>query len=142
MAPCKDEAEARNKATVNAAFDAWRNGTGSPYDLLADDVTWTIVGNSIVSRTYRSRHEFLGNVISPINARLSSPLVPTIREIYSDRETVIVQFDAAGTARDGNPYRNTYAWFLELSEDKIVRATAFLDSIAFDDFWRRVTPTS
>jgi len=142
MAHSKDEVEARNKATVKAGFDAWKNGTGSPYDLLADDVTWTIVGNSVVSSTYRSREEFLANVISPINARLSSPLVPTIREIYSDGATVVVQFDAAGTARDGNPYRNTYAWFLKMSEHKIVRATAFFDSITFDDFWRRVKPTS
>jgi len=82
MAQPKDEFEARDKATLNAGFDAWKNGTGSPYDLLADDATWTIVGNSVVSRTYRSRAEFLGNVISPINARLSSPLVPTIREIF------------------------------------------------------------
>ena len=34
----------RNKALVEAGFAAWSAGTGSPYDLLADDVTWTIVG--------------------------------------------------------------------------------------------------
>ena len=59
MAQTKDDLEARNKATVEVGFGAWRNGTGSPYDLLADDATWTIVGNSLVSRTYTSREEFL-----------------------------------------------------------------------------------
>jgi len=38
-----DDTEARNLATVRAGFDAWRNGTGSPYDALADDATWEIV---------------------------------------------------------------------------------------------------
>ena len=37
--------ETRNKAIVAAAFDAWRSGTGSPFDLLEDDATWTIVGH-------------------------------------------------------------------------------------------------
>jgi hypothetical protein len=27
-----------------------------------------------------------------------------------------------------------------LRDDKIVKATAFFDSIAFNDFWQRVTP--
>ena len=30
----------------------------------------------------------------------------------SKHVTVIVFFDASGTARDGRPYANTYAWFL------------------------------
>jgi len=33
-----------------AGFNAWKAGTGSPYDLLADDATWTIVGRSLASR--------------------------------------------------------------------------------------------
>jgi ketosteroid isomerase-like protein len=142
MARAKDEVEARNRAAVNAGFDAWKNGTGSPYDLLADDVTWTIVGNSVVSGTYTSRQEFLSKVIAPINAKLSSRLVPTIRDVYSDGATVVVYFTAEGTAHGGQPYRNSYAWFSELSQEKIVKATAFFDSIAFNDFWHGVTPKS
>ena len=140
MAQSEDEIRARNEATVEAAFEAWQNGTGTPYDLLADDVVWTIVGDSLVSRAYASREEFLSKVIRPFGARMSSGLVPTIRDIYSDGDTVIVFFDAAGKARDGKPYRNTYAWFLELEDDQIVKATAFFDSIAFNDLWQRVKP--
>jgi hypothetical protein len=46
MAQSTDSIERRNKALVQSRFDAWRAGTGSPYELLADDVTWTIVGHS------------------------------------------------------------------------------------------------
>ena len=31
--------EAKNKAAVQAAFDAWRVGTGGPFGLLAPDAT-------------------------------------------------------------------------------------------------------
>jgi uncharacterized protein len=137
-----DSVEARNLATVWSGFDAWVNGTGSPYDSLAEDATWEIVGNSAASRVYTSKADFITNVIQPFNARMSQRLIPTIRDIYADGDTVIVFFDAAGTARDGVPYSNTYAWFLTLRDDQIVKASAFFDSIAFNDFWERVSPAS
>lgn len=30
---------------------------------------------------------------------------------------------------------NTYAWFLELADGKVVRVFAFLDSISFNELW-------
>ena len=132
----------RKKAIVHASFDAWRAGTGSPFDLLAKDATWTIVGRSAASKTYGSRAAFLDEVIRPFNARMSSGLKPAIRNLYTDGDTVIVFFDAAGTARDGEPYANTYAWFLDLRDAKIVRAFAFFDSLAFNELWQRVTPSA
>jgi ketosteroid isomerase-like protein len=53
---------------------------------------------------------------------------------------LIVHFDASGLARDGVPYTNTYSWYLQMREDRIIRATAFFDSLAFDEMWRRVAP--
>ncbi|RDJ20325.1 nuclear transport factor 2 family protein [Bosea caraganae] len=132
--------EDRNKALIAQSFEAWRNGTGGPYGLLADDVSWTITGNSLAARTYLSREAFLGEVIRPFNARMSTPLSPTVRQLYADGDTVVALFDASGTARDGKPYANTYAWFLEVRDGRITRAHAFFDSIAFDEFWRRVMP--
>jgi uncharacterized protein len=132
--------ETRTKSLVEAAFAAWRNGTGSPFDLLADDAIWTIVGRSDASRTYPSRAAFMSEVIRPFNARMREPLKPTVRSIYADGETVIVFFDAGGVASDGVRYDNTYAWFLEFQDGRIVRAQAFFDSIAFNDLWRRVRP--
>jgi uncharacterized protein len=132
--------EAHNKAIVQASFDAWRAGTGSPYDLLADDASWTIVGHSLASRTYPSRSAFLSEVIRPFNARMREALKPAIRNIYSDGDAVIVFFDASGTARDGKPYVNTYAWFLDMRDGKVVKASACFDSIEFNDLWQRVAP--
>jgi ketosteroid isomerase-like protein len=134
--------QAENKKIVQRAFDAWANGTGSPYDLLAEDVTWTITGNSLASKSYPSREAFIGEVIRPFNARMSVGLKPTIRNMYADGDTVIVFFDASGTAKDGKPYTNTYAWFLDLHGGKIVKASAFFDSIAFNDLWIRLPPAA
>ena len=132
--------EISNKNTIQAAFDAWRNGTGSVFDLLAPDASWTIVGNSPVSRTFNSKQEFMDVVITPFNKRLSTPLRPTVRDIYVDGDMVIAFFDAEATALDGKPYRNTYAWFMQMRGGKIVRVTAFFDTIEFTDFWKRIAP--
>lgn len=140
MAEPADDLETRNKAIIAEAFDAWRNRTGGPYDLLADDAHWTITGNSLAAKTYPSREAFLSEVIRPFNARMSVPLSPTLRRLYAEGDTVIAFFDAEGVARDGRPYVNTYAWFLRMEDGRIVEANAFFDSVVFDDFWRRVTP--
>ena len=103
---------AHNKATIERSFDAWAAGTGGPYDLLADNAKWTIVGRSAVARTYPSREAFLSEVIRPFNARMRDPLKPSVRDIYADGDVVIALFDASGVARDGIPYSNTYSWYL------------------------------
>jgi ketosteroid isomerase-like protein len=130
--------EEHNRALVAKGFEAWANGTGSPYDLLAEDANWTITGNSMAARTYPTKEAFMSEVIRPFNARMQSRLIPTVRRLYAEGDTVIAFFDAKGTARDGQAYSNTYAWILEMRDGKIVRANAFFDSIAFDDFWKRV----
>ena len=131
-----------NKAVVQASFDRWRDGTGGPFELLAPEAEWTIVGSSPFSRTYHSRQDFLDEVIHPFNARMMKPLVPTVRGIFADGDMVIILFDAAATARDGVPYRNTYTWYFQMKDGKVVKAIAFFDTRDFDEFWRRVSPAS
>ncbi|MBZ9601644.1 hypothetical protein [Phyllobacterium chamaecytisi] len=48
-----------------------------------------------------SRADFVHTVIRPFNACISDRLVPTIRNIYADSDTVIIFFDIEGRARDG-----------------------------------------
>lgn len=129
-----------NKQLIAEAFDSWAAGTGGPFTLLADDARWTITGKSVAAGTYTTRQDFLDKVIGPFNARMQTPLVPVVRALYGDGDTVVALFDASATVRDGQPYRNTYAWFMTLRGGAIVDVVAFFDSIEFDDFWSRVQP--
>jgi ketosteroid isomerase-like protein len=63
-----------------------------------------------------------------------------VRGIYEDGETVVVHWDGEGTRLDGKPYENTYAWFMRFRQGLVVEATAFYDSIAFNELWDEVTP--
>lgn len=137
-----DDQRQRNVDAVRAGLEGWAAGTGSPFDLLADDATWEITGSSDAAGTYTGRDQFVSGVIAPLVARLSTRLTPVIRALYRDGDTVIALFDAEGIALDGQPYRNTYAWFMEFRGDRIAKVTAFYDSVAFNDLWCRVTPGS
>ena len=130
-----------NKALVQASFERWQNGTGGPFELLAPDAEWTIVGSSPLSKTYRSKQQFLDEVIGPFNARMAKPLVPTIRGLYADGDMVIIFFDASATAKDGVPYHNIYTWYFQMNAGQVIKATAFFDTREFDEFWTRVSPT-
>jgi ketosteroid isomerase-like protein len=130
----------RNRAIIAAAFERWRNGTGTVFELLAPDARWEIVGRSTVSGTYDGKDAFMTQVIGPFGARVSRPLIPRVRKIYADGDSVVALFDGESIATDGVPYRNTYAWFLRMRDEKIVDAVAFYDSVDFNEFWSRVAP--
>lgn len=130
-----------NRTVVQASFDAWAAGTGSPFDLLAEDASWTIEGNSAASRRYLGKETFLREVIRPFNARMTVGIKPAVRSITAEADRVVILFDARGTARDGKPYINSYAWFFQMRNGRVVNANAFFDAPAFDDLWTRVRPT-
>jgi ketosteroid isomerase-like protein len=93
----------------------------------------------------RNGHRIIASVhvasqVTPLREEACLTPEPTLREIFAEGPTVIVLFDASGTARDGKPYANTYAWFLDMQDGRIVNASAFFDSIAFNDFWQRLRP--
>lgn len=131
--------EQRNKEIVQQHFDRWRNGTGNVFDLLAPEATWTITGTGATAGTYR-KQELLDQVVNPTSARLSSPIVPTVRGIWADGDMVIVLWDGAAIAKDGQPYRNTYTWYFRMQDGKAIEAIAFLDMQEFNDLWARVSP--
>ena len=140
MSPASGHRDDDRRGIVRKAFDDWAAGTGRVSDLLADDGTWTIIGRSPVSGTYRSRQEYVDTVARQLYARLSTPVVPKVHDIYVDGDTVIVRFEASATAKDGKPYANTYAWFLTFRDSQVISVTAFLDTVALTDLWTRVSP--
>jgi uncharacterized protein len=135
-----------NREIVTDAFHSWANGTGYVASIFADDMTWEITGRSAVSRKYANTQQFIDEVLHPFGARFSSadPFRPiNIRAIYDDEDhnAVIVVWDGRGTTTAGTTYQNTYAWFMTLSDGKVVDGTAFYDSIEFNELWDSVKPS-
>ncbi len=132
-----------NRKAIRQAFEAWREGTGAITDVFAPDMVWRIEGHSLASKEYEDKQQFIDEVLSPFGARFaaSEPFRPvTIRSVHADGDTVIVLWDGRGIANDGQPYENSYAWFMKMRDGKVIDGTAFYDSISFNDLWTRVQP--
>jgi hypothetical protein len=81
-------------------------------------------------------------VISPFNACMATPLVPTVHGIYADGDMVVILFEASAPTKDDRLfYHNTCTWYFQMKEGKVVKAIAFFDTREFDEFWTRVAPT-
>ena len=78
-------------------------------------------------------------MIRPFNARMKEGIKPSIRGLHADGDAVIIFFDAAGVARDGRPYTNTYAWFFDMRDGRSAR-TPSSTVLPFNDLWRRLQP--
>jgi uncharacterized protein len=127
-----------NKKIIQAGFDRWAKGEGSFFDLLTDDVKWTINGSTPLSKTYPNKQQFLAEVINPLNQRLSKKIIPTVRSLYAEGDVVIALIDGKATAKDSKPYNMSYAWFMTMKEGRIIQVDAFLDGIQFADIMKRI----
>ena len=102
-------AEAQNERIVSQAFERWAaGGTGFFQDVLSPDVVWTIKGSGPSADVFRGRQNFIDRAVTPFGSRLSRPVRPTVRDIWSAGNKVVVHWDGKGMARDGHPYSNSY----------------------------------
>jgi ketosteroid isomerase-like protein len=142
MAQSASDVTSSNKQKVEAALSAWSNGTGSVLGVLSEDIKWTVTGNSLISGTTVGKNELNEKINGPFGARFAHSTDKfrpvAIKGVYADGDMVIAYFEGRGIANDGKPYINNYAWFLKMKDGLVVEGTAFFDSIAFNDLWRRV----
>lgn len=131
--------ERRLKRLTLAAFESQATG-GSFYDILDDDVIWTVAAAE--PTTHHGREAFLTNGSAPVLGRLSTTLVPEVRSIWAQNDTVVIHWDGSAVARDGLPYRNSYCWIWTYRGDSVIKAVAFLDLVALNDLIDRVPPPS
>jgi uncharacterized protein len=127
---------AENKSIVEKACAAWARGdSGSFYEIVADDVRWTVIGFTPISGMYSSKAQFLDQAIKPLRARLRQAIRPTVRNIIAEGDHVVLQWDGVATSISGRPYTNSYCWVLRLRDGQVKECTAYLDTAAVSELW-------
>jgi hypothetical protein len=120
---------AENKKLMQDAFAAWSRGDGAAvFNLLADDVHWTVIGSTSISRTYPSKKAFVDGAVKQMNEKLAGPIQATVRNILADGDTVAVQWEGRSTGKNGTIYNQTYCWVMRLENGKVREGTAYLDT--------------
>ncbi|WP_462382782.1 nuclear transport factor 2 family protein [Pseudomonas sp. Marseille-QA0892] len=125
------DVSARNAAAVENAFHQWKKGNGTVFDLLAGGAQWTVTGTSPDAGVYTSREDLIERAVTPITAKLATPIEPTVRHIVAQGDQVVVLWDGRARAHDGSDYINNYAWYLAFDEQGRIR-----EVIAYLDTWR------
>ncbi len=129
----------QNVEVVKDAFYKWSCREGSILDLMGDDGTVIIPGTASHCGSW-GKQEFVTDVATPFINRFSEPPVPLPSKIMANGDDVIVVAEADGTTMDGKPYHNTYVFVLEFEEGRLMKATEFLDMVAFNAVWNNVPP--
>jgi ketosteroid isomerase-like protein len=118
-----------NRQLVADAFAAWGHGEFKPFfEIVAEDVTWTVIGSTRISGTYRGKQAFFDGAIGPIHEALAGPIQATVLNVFEDGDHVILQWRGASTTRAGAPYNQVYCWVMRLAGGMIVETTAYLDT--------------
>ena len=128
---------AENKKLIQDVFDAWAGGDGMAFfNTLAEDVRWTVIGTSPVSRTYTSRQAFVDGAAKPLTAKLAGPIQPTVVNIIAEGDNVVLQWEGKATTKAGKPYNNSYCWVMRIADGKVREGTAYIDTELVADLWR------
>jgi ketosteroid isomerase-like protein len=130
---------AESKQLVADAFARWEKGEGTPFEVVAEDMRWTITGNSKMAGTWTSKAAFGNEVLGPIMARLQGNVIrPSVQSITAEGDTVVVHWKGSATALDGVAYDNEYCWIMRVDGDQVVEVVAWFDSHALDGLVDRV----
>jgi uncharacterized protein len=127
---------AENKKVVADMFAAWSRGQGGFLDLLADDVHWTVIGSTAVSREYKSKKEFIEGAVKPLGEKIGGAIQPKLRDIIADGDRVVLQWDGTATGKNGTAYHQTYCWVMRIENGKVKEGTAYLDTELISKLWR------
>lgn len=124
-----------NADLVREAFSSWERGDSRPFfRIVADDVTWRVIGTTPVSGTYHSKTEFLAGA-GGLFDRFAEPLVASIKAVHEAGDTVFLQWEGTSTGVNGRPYHQTYCWVIRLADGKAVDVVAYLDTALVDDMF-------
>ena len=128
---------AENKKLIQDTFAAWADGDGMAFfNALAEDVQWTVIGTSPVSRTYTSRQAFVDGAAKPLTAKLAGPIQPTVVNIIAEGDNVVLQWEGKATTKAGKPYNNSYCWVMRIADGEVREGTAYIDTELVADLWR------
>lgn len=118
-----------NKDRVRRAYEDLNQGNPSSLlELLADDVTYTLIGTTALSRTMHGRDAVVQRLFTPLVASLATPLTFDIQNLIADGDHVVMQGLGHATARSGAPYNNTYCFVFRFRGDHIAAVTEYLDT--------------
>ena len=94
---------------------------------MADEISWMVPGNLPVSGLKKGKAAVAG-FVKGVKQGFPAGLVPEIRKVHADGDTVIVELTNRGKAHNGKDYENEYCFVFEIEAGKIRRMREYVDT--------------
>jgi len=121
--------EVDNKAYLQRVFAETAKGNGRLLlDALADDVRWTIIGQTAWSRTYEGKRAVLDDLLRPLAKQLGGRNVVSAERFVADNDVVVVEGRNHSVTTSGRDYPNRYCWVFVMRDGKIAEITEYTDT--------------
>lgn len=104
---------------------------------LHDEITWTLMLADVPgSGPHRGREAVVKNILTGGQDifREGDPKVH-VDSIVSSGDFVMAETHGSGSRVDGLPYKNTYAWALELRDGQVYKVREYMDSLYVSKFF-------
>lgn len=120
---------AENKALLKAAFEELSKGNGGPFAALwAPDFTWTIIGTTAWSKTYRGAESVRKELMAPLFARFASRYTNTATRFIAEDDYIVVECHGNVMTKSGRPYNNSYCYVCRMEHGYLKELTEYLDT--------------
>jgi len=112
----------------HALLKAEQGNTGIFISLMADDIIWTVIGNTAYSGTYHSKDELLNNLAKRVRMQLKQEVKMKFTRFIAEENLVVVESIGSSLTINGEPYDNHYCEIYEFRNGKISSAKVYLDT--------------
>jgi ketosteroid isomerase-like protein len=120
---------AENKQFIGNMFAELSKGNGDAFlNALADDVSFTIIGSTKYSGTFKGKQELINKLFAPLNAQIEGGMTITPDNLIADGDFVAMQARGKALSKNGRRYDNTYCHVFRFANGKVQQVTEYLDT--------------
>jgi ketosteroid isomerase-like protein len=120
---------ANNKRLMEEVFAELAEGNGQPFvEALAEDVRWTIIGDTAWSGTWSGLASVQIELLNPLFAQFGTTYRNRAVRLIAEGDWVVIESRGDVTTTTDRPYRNTYCYVCRLEGGKVREITEYCDT--------------
>lgn len=118
-----------NKSLLRAAFDGLANADATAFlDLMADDFTWIVEGQSKWSLRFVGKAAVQRDLLRPLFANFATPYRNVAEEFIAEGDRVVVLCRGEVKTKAGEDYNNSYCFVIRMQGGKMVELREYMDT--------------
>ena len=123
-----------NKQVVQDFFDAGNRGDMERcMELMHDEVSWTDIGTTKFSGTYKGKANIGENLLGPLMGQLKAGIYTEVDNLIAEGDFVVAQNRGTAETHDGKAYNQTYCHIFTVREGVIVAVTEYMDTALLNE---------